>query len=61
MNIKAVIFDLDNTLYDYDAAHEAAFGVLLAYARKTLGLSETDFRAVRILSSDGKALYGEIE
>ena len=46
MNIKAVIFDLDNTLYDYDAAHEAAFGVLCAYARKTLGLSEPDFRAV---------------
>ena len=46
MNIKALIFDLDNTLYNYDAAHEAAFGVLRGYARKTLELSEPDFRAV---------------
>ena len=46
MKIKAVIFDLDNTLYDYDAAHETAFRTLCAYAEKTLGLSEADFRAV---------------
>lgn len=37
--IKALIFDLDNTLYDYDAAHEAAFLALAEDAGKTLGLS----------------------
>lgn len=46
MKIKAVIFDLDNTLYDYDAAHETAFRVLCGYAEKTLGLSEADFSAI---------------
>ena len=46
MKLRAVIFDLDNTLYDYDAAHEAAFRTLCGYAETTLGLSETDFRAV---------------
>ena len=46
MRYKAVIFDLDNTLYDYDTAHEAAFLALCAYARTTLALPETDFRAV---------------
>lgn len=42
--IKAVIFDVDNTLYSYTRAHEAAFGALLAYAGQTLGLSETFFK-----------------
>ena len=46
MKLRAVIFDLDNTLYDYDAAHEAAFRTLCGYVEMTLGLSETDFRAV---------------
>ena len=46
MNVKAVIFDLDGTLYDYDAAHEIAFRVLCGYVEKTLGLSESGFRAV---------------
>lgn len=30
--IKAVIFDLDNTLYDYDASHKAAMETLRTYA-----------------------------
>ena len=46
MKLRAVIFDLDNTLYDYDAAHEVAFRRLCAYAQTTLGLPEADFRAV---------------
>ncbi len=45
MTIRAVVFDLDNTLYDYDAAHEAAFRPLCAYAVDALGLPESDFRA----------------
>lgn len=46
MNIRAVVFDLDNTLYDYDAAHEAAFRILSGYAQIALGLSEEEFSAV---------------
>lgn len=46
MKLRAVIFDLDNTLYDYDAAHEHAFGALCAFAGNTLDLSEADFRTV---------------
>ena len=46
MKLKAIIFDLDNTLYNYDAAHETAFRILSGYAQIALGLSETGFRAV---------------
>ena len=41
--IKAVIFDVDNTLYSYKKAHEAAFEALLAYAGRTLGISRDIF------------------
>ncbi len=46
MKLRAVIFDLDNTLYDYDAAHETAFRTLCGYAETILGLPEAAFRAV---------------
>lgn len=36
--IKAVIFDIDNTLYSYDAAHEPAMEAVWAYARKHLDM-----------------------
>ena len=45
-SLKAVIFDLDNTLYDYDAAHAAAFHALCGYAQTRLGISEPAFREV---------------
>lgn len=41
--IKAVIFDLDNTLYDYDAVHSAAFRRLTDYAVQELGISAEAF------------------
>ena len=30
--LKAAIFDVDNTLYDYDAAHAPAYRALSAFA-----------------------------
>ena len=41
--IKAVIFDVDNTLYSYTKAHEAAFDALAAYADRELGMSHPLF------------------
>ena len=35
--MKAVIFDIDGTLYDYDSANEASMKVLAAYASEQLG------------------------
>ena len=42
--IKAVIFDIDNTLYSYDNAHARAFPELLLYAKEELGIPEDEFR-----------------
>lgn len=44
--MKAVIFDLDNTLYSYDRAHAAAWAALCRLAREDLGLEEERFRAL---------------
>lgn len=41
--IKAVIFDVDDTLYDFTKAHKAAFEELAAYAGRSLGLSREAF------------------
>ena len=41
--IKAVIFDVDNTLYSYTKAHKAAFDALAAYADRELGMSRPLF------------------
>ena len=41
--VRAVIFDLDGTLYDYDAAHARAFAALTEYGCDVLGLSPEDF------------------
>lgn len=41
--IKTVIFDVDNTLYSFDSAHEKAMAALSRYAEKELGLSQTAF------------------
>lgn len=41
--LKAVVFDLDNTLYDYDAAHAPAFAALTDYACRAFGLTPEDF------------------
>lgn len=44
--IKACVFDLDNTLYDYDTAHEAALRSLAVYMRDSFGIPEADFPAL---------------
>lgn len=44
--LKAVIFDLDNTLYDYDAAHAPAFAAVAAYVRREFGISGEEFAAL---------------
>lgn len=44
--IKAVIFDIDNTLYSYDEAHETAFDALCGYALRELGLDRPSFTAL---------------
>ena len=41
--IKTVIFDLDNTLYDYDACHAIGYEALAGCACGLYGLSRTDF------------------
>ena len=44
--IKAVILDIDNTLYDYDAAHAAAFRSLTEYAAERFGTAPETFEAL---------------
>ena len=41
---KAVIFDIDNTLYHYDAAHETAFRAVTDFAAHTLDLTAGSFQ-----------------
>ncbi|MBO6132886.1 MAG: HAD-IA family hydrolase [Lachnospiraceae bacterium] len=41
--IKAVVFDLDNTLYSYDKAHSFAYRVIREYAERTFGWTEKEF------------------
>ena len=44
--IHAVLFDLDNTLYNYDEAHAAAWLALTDYARERFGLAPERFHAL---------------
>lgn len=41
--VKAVIFDIDNTLYSYDDAHAVAWEALCAYAREQLEMDADTF------------------
>ncbi len=41
--IRAVLFDIDNTLYSYDRAHAPAFARLKEYARRELGIGPEAF------------------
>ncbi len=50
--IKTVIFDVDNTLYSYTDAHEAAFEALSMYADKKLGLSRDVFECLHKKTED---------
>ena len=40
---RGIIFDIDNTLYSYDKAHEQAFPKLTGYAEAELGIPEAEF------------------
>ncbi len=40
---KAVIFDLDSTLYDCDACHARAWEALCCYAKEHLRLEREEF------------------
>lgn len=42
--IKAAIFDIDNTLYDFDEANLYAMGAVREYCRHSLGLAEPQFQ-----------------
>ena len=42
--IRAVIFDLDNTLYSYDANHIYGMEALAGYCRETFGITEEETR-----------------
>lgn len=44
--IKAVIFDIDNTLYDYDAVHEVGMEALWTYCRDTFAIEKPAFMEV---------------
>lgn len=41
--IKAVIFDIDNTLYDFDSVHIKAMNKVKVYVEKTFGISSDEF------------------
>ena len=54
---KAIIFDLDNTLYDYETVHKKAMENLCAFTCKKLGVSKTQFlKAFSWAKSRTKAL-----
>lgn len=40
--IKAVVFDIDNTMYDFDRAHQTAMTVLGAYAKENFGMEQEE-------------------
>lgn len=44
--IQTVIFDIDNTLYDYDAAHAVAFQALTGYAARELDIQPSEFASL---------------
>ena len=61
MKIRAVIFDLDNTIYDYDAAHKIAFEALTRYAGENLNLSPEEFQAAHREAMEEQLIRAERE
>lgn len=49
--LKAVVFDIDNTLYSYDEAHAAAYQALTAYAQQRLSMPPKAFDELHRLGS----------
>lgn len=68
MTMKAVIFDLDNTLYSYDRAHAAAWSRVRGRGAALLGVSPEEFdlchsRALRLLDrrcGGGPAIHNRL-
>lgn len=59
--IKAVIFDVDDTLYSYTKAHAAAFEEVLSYAKEQLGVSPEVFSELhQKVQKDLKASIGDV-
>ena len=59
--IKAVIFDIDNTLYNYDHAHAAGMEALCGYAKEQLGWTKERFlQEYREIMSEIHARAGEV-
>ena len=44
--IKAVIFDIDNTMYDFDKAHQTAIDALAAYMKENFGIGSEETAAL---------------
>ena len=44
--IKTVIFDIDNTLYNFDAAHETGMEAVCNYVYEQFGWEKEAFTAV---------------
>ncbi len=44
--VKAVIFDIDNTMYDFDEANKAGIAAVLAYTKKHFGMEEEETKAL---------------
>ncbi len=44
--IKAVIFDIDNTMYDFDGAHQTAMDALAAYMKENFGIGSEETAAL---------------
>ena len=61
MAIQCVIFDIDNTLYSYDAAHAVAFQALTELVSQRLGLSAEEFRTLhRRANEELKGRMGDV-
>lgn len=57
---KAMLFDLDNTLYAYDPAHEAAMAAVIGKAERLLGIKPETFRVAFEKARDNvKAQLGQ--
>ncbi len=56
--LKAVLFDLDNTLYDYDAAHKVAMKSVVREMQKHHSISGTDF--MKLFDMSRKEIHREL-
>ncbi len=61
MSYKAVIFDLDDTLYDYKSIHKLAMENLCAFACGKFRISKSDFdEAFSLAKKQTKQLLGDV-